>query len=42
MIGDSVMDGFKIVVVVVVMLLVFILLMEVINILFGSVGLNFR
>lgn len=42
MIGDSAMDGFKIAVVVAVMLLAFISLMEAINILFGSVGLNFR
>lgn len=42
MIGDSAMDGFKIAVVVAVMLLAFISLMEAINIMFGSVGLNFK
>lgn len=42
MIGDSAMDGFKIAVVVAVMLLAFISLMEAINIIFGSVGLNFK
>ena len=42
MIGDSAMDGFKIAVVVAVMLLAFISLMEAINIMFGSVSLNFK
>ncbi|WP_353418437.1 nucleoside transporter C-terminal domain-containing protein [Staphylococcus delphini] len=42
MIGDSAMDGFKIAIIVAVMLLAFISLMEAINIVFSSVGLDFK
>lgn len=42
MIGDSAIDGFKIVITVAIMLLAFISLMEAINVIFSAVGLNFK
>lgn len=42
MIGDSAIDGFKIAITVAIMLLAFISLMEAINVIFSTVGLNFK